>query len=266
VLAVCAGQESAYGQIVSPTIRIRAELDPAIRGYLRRDELPQSLNDELSEALAASIDSGGRWTQFCWNVAADDATTDMELKVLVKKDPAANWEYSVTFSGKIEGVKFVEPLQSTIVRSSLENTAHGPPSRAQLSQLMAEWFASHYLTPPMRENLHRHLCVNVPVGRGEIRAFQGGNEAVIYLPARFSYFRYSTFNLVCHKADGSIAFQATGTGKSEPQAGATAPLVALGVKPKGAPPVLNVGDKTSAYLVKYLRESELGELGDLPVF
>jgi hypothetical protein len=260
VAAVLIGSCWSWAQDV-PRIRVLVELDPNIRGYLRPNEIPQALQDELSAALAASILEGGRWSQFCWDLALKGKTAVGELRVALNKDLAGNWEMAASFSLVKGVVRITEDLPSKLVLTSADLTRYGQPSRVELPQRLARWFSTHYLAPPQREQLHLYLCKNVPVGRGTVAVNPAGT-CVLTLPARFEHFRYSVFKFICQSNGQSLGVDVQGIGSVAPAMVGTEPAVQLSLKTQPLPPTVQCNDVT-VYLLKFVPESELG---GLPVF
>lgn len=245
----------------SQPIRVRVEVQPKISsGLLRPGELPKVLDDELSAALADSILGSGRWSEFCWRLMSNGELVDAELRVLLRKDRDLNWEMAAQFSAGKQPRIVKDLVPNKTVLTSQELNAFGRPSRADLQDLLPQWFAEHYLTSPHRESLHSLLCKLVPVGDGQVSVVTRGNEklSALYLPQGLEYFRDSVFKFVCRINDEGVGFKVRGTGFYVP---AESSLIQLAVRPEEPlPAAMQGGEQATVYLVQFVLESDLGEV------
>jgi hypothetical protein len=244
---------------IAPQIRVLVKVDPRIEGYLRAGETPQLLNDELSAALTQSILNGGKWWQFCWDLAPN-GQTDAELDVQLNKDLAGNWEIAAMLNWRQGTQRFSQDFPGKAVLTKADLTTYGQPSRADLPKDLARWFSSHYLAVPVRDQLHQHLCKNLPVGHGVITLAPQGSTYSLKLPNRFEHFQYSIFKFICRENGIPVPIEVEGIGSVLPAMGN--PAVTLIMRPRNPGGPKQCADAT-AYLLRFVVESELG---GLPVF
>jgi hypothetical protein len=236
---------------------VRVSVNPNIEGVVPAAQLPL-LETELSNALASAISSGGKWAEFCWNLSPNAVMTDAELRVFLDLTEEQDWAIRASFTARVDNITITEDLPREMVRSNGELQSKGPLGPALLQAAMGTWFSEKYLNSPQRDQLHTYFRKNVRAGGCAVAALQVGPEQLcaLYLPNGLQHFKYSVFKFVCKQNGLPVSFQVQGAGIVEFREG----FLVLGMRPASLPAGLQQGTVGTAYLVKYRRESELGDL------